>query len=274
MLKFKKTAVCALAAAILTVITGCGTAGTNSDKDAKKPATAAEIYAAALKNDKASKSDDMSMDMKMKMSYGEETVDMSMQYDLKTDYSDKDNIKMAMTGTTNIPGAGSVAVNYIFIKDVIYVDTAGTKCKAKVDLKTAEEIMNIGEDQSSAFLPDGLTDLELTKDGDDNIIKFKLNKDQLNGFMKDIVESSAGNGADINFSDMNGNMVIDSNYNVKSMNINMKATTKAEGVEMAIDMEINAKANSTGGNVKIEAPADADSYTEIDPATLTASQAA
>lgn len=263
-----------ISAFLLTAVTvfAFASCGGGEQGTADKKLTAAEIYKKAVEKQETAETVDMDMNYVINMSSGGESYAINMDMKMKTDLSDKNNIKMGMSSKVNMPELGETAVNYAYIDNTIYVETAGVKYKSAVSAADAEKIMGSAS-ANEMFDLKILSDAKLTKEGTDNIITFNIDKTAFQDIMSDSMGEFAGAGVSYDFSDLSATVVVDKDYNMKSMKISVKASYSAEGTEMSMDMAIDAKINSVGKPVSISAPADAESYTEVSPETLTQSAA-
>lgn len=260
----KKITALFLTAISAVVFASCGTPG-----GADKKLTAEEIYKKASDRHQGAETMDMDIGYAVNVSAAGESYSINMDMKFKSDTSDKENIKLGVSSKMNMPELGEIAMNYAYIDNMIYVETAGVKYKSAVSAADAEKIMGSGSADKLVGI-EGITDAELSKEGTDNVVTFRFDENVFNDLMQDSLGGTAGaEGIDYKFSELKGRAVIDKDYNMKSLKITVKASAAAEGAETVMEMEINAKINSVGQPVSISAPADAESYTEVSPETLT-----
>lgn len=275
----KKFAALLLTAALALSFAACAASGS-----AEKTLTAEEIYLKAAEKQSGAETADMNVDCVINLSSAGESLSMNMSMRMKSDLSDKENVKLGAASKISIPGSGETEMNYAYIGDTIYVEAAGIKYKSAVTPEQAQQI--IGSSPANELMAaDVIKDAELTKDGDDNIISFRFDE----SIYSDIMNDSLGglgetSGISYEFTEFGGSAVIDKDYNMKSLKVAVKATMSSDGtgaaesgsetaeaVEISMDMDI--KINSAGEPVEISAPADAESYIEISPDALTAGAA-
>ena len=247
----------------------------DSGKGAEKVLTAEEIYLKAVEKNKNSKTTDMSVEGNIDIAAAGEIMSFGFQMRAKSDLSDENFIKLGCSTTLNVPEAGETKVNYAFIGDEIYIDSAGLKYKSSVTPEQAREIM--GSSSSNELLEnDAIKNAQLTKDGEDNIITFEFDESIYN----DLIEESLSGVADMNgmgyeIKEISGSVVIDKDFVMKSMKIDfgieMNGADLGSDVEdhtVEMNMEMNIILNSIGEPVDISAPSDKDSYIDVSASEL------
>lgn len=272
------------AALLITAVLTLSFAACTAPGSAEKALTAEEIYLKAAEKQSGAETADMNIDCVINLSAAGESLSMNMSMRAKSDLSDKENVKLGMASKISMPNSGETEINYAYIGDTIYVETAGIKYKSAVTPEQAQEIMG-SSSANEIMTADIIRDAELTKDGDNNIINFSFDESLYNDILKNSL-GSLGNASGISyeFTEFGGSAVIDKDYNMKSLKSTVKAIMSSDGtgaaesgsetaetVEISMDMDI--KINSVGEPVEITAPADAESYTEVSPDALTASAA-
>lgn len=260
----KKISAFLLAAIITLAFAACG-----NPASADKKLTAEEIYKKAADRQQDAETADMDIGYVINVSSAGESYKIDMDMKIKSDTSDKDNIKLGMSSKMKMPELGEISMNYAYIDNMIYVETAGVKYKSAVSAADAEKIMG-GVSASEMVGIESIKEAKLSKESDDNVITFKFDENTFNDIMQGTLgELSGAGGMNYKFSELNGRAVIDKDYNMKSLKMTVKATAAADGNEMVMEMEIDIKINSVGQPVSISVPSDAESYTEVSPETLT-----
>lgn len=245
------------------------------DKIGQKALTAEEIYLKAVEKNKNSKTSDMSLNSTIGIVVNGEAMNFDLQMRAKSDFSDENNVKLGLSTTVNIPETGETKINYAFIGDEIYIDSAGLKYKSSVTPEQAKEIM--GSSSSTKVIEtDAIKNAQLTKDGEDNIITFEFDESIYNDLIKENLSGiSQTDGFSYELTKMSGSAVIDKDYVMKSMKLTMGVVMSGaaeynygeeQTAEMNLEMDITL--NSIGEPVDISAPADKESYMDVSAEAL------
>lgn len=257
----KKLSMFMMAAVLIAVFSACSVTG-------KEKLTAEEIYKKAAEKQQEVTTADMDVIYTVNMSSAGESTQMDMNMKIRSDLSDKDNIKLGVSSEISAPGTESINMNYAYIDNMIYVDTAGLKYKSAVSAADAEKITG-STSANNIFAIENIIDAELTKDGDDSIVTFQFDEKAFNDIMKDNMGALAGaEGVSYNFTEFSGRAVIDKDYNMKSVKLMMGFTLSENETEVTISADVDVNINSVGKPVSISAPSDAENYTEVSPDTL------
>ncbi len=282
-MKWKTMLAGVLCAALLTAtLAGCnGEGGSSAPSDdnnsavtttttaAPKPEqTPEELYETALESMEEIESLDMGMTMKMTISGGDESQDINMTYDMKTQKIDDATLNMELSSSTVIPGLDEpIESKFVYVDGWLYVLAMNEKGKMEMDLPTAQDTIESSMDLSAMTdMPQAtlLKDIKEEKQGDDTIISYTMDGAEMGQQMGDMLNALLGSD-ETSMSNVtaSGTLTVDKDNMVKSMTMKLGMTANIDGADTAIDIETTTTVKAVNSDVVVNAPADADTYPEM-----------
>ncbi|MCB6366751.1 S-layer homology domain-containing protein [Intestinibacillus massiliensis] len=231
-----------------------------------------EYESAATKQNDVSK---MAMDMDMAMSAklnGKDFMTMKSKMAIKAnmDLEDLNKSKMAMDGTMDIEMDKSLVENeadaklsqdlkYYYTDGNMYMQLGEDKVKMPMDFSQAQAMINSTKGVSSEPVS---AIKALTKSGDTYTVEYApaVMNSMMDTMLKGMNMDAVMQGVTFKMDTFKMNATVKDGM-VSAMDMAMGMTAGAEG--QALDMDITVKANvtATGDSVKVELPADLDTYT-------------
>lgn len=254
----KKFLALALSAAMALSLTACG--GSSKPKDPK------EVYAAAVKKNAELKSMDMSTKMNMKITMGEQTMDMDMDMNILMDQVNTDKMKYYAETKTTSEGQ-SMDMTIFYTDGYYYMDAMGQKIKYQMDL---EKMMEQVEQNSVGGEIDveWLKDLTLKEEGDNQILTFTADPDKMDSFVQEYMSSLGATAGvedmEMTIKDVSGEYVINKEGYYTAMKMTMDIDVSAQGQTMNMIMDMDATINNPGKEVTVDLPS-TDGYEEVSP---------
>ena len=282
-MKWKTMLAGVLCAALLTAtLAGCnGEGGSSAPSDdnnsavtttttaAPKPEqTPEELYETALESMEEIESLDMGMTMKMTISGGDESQDINMTYDMKTQKIDDATLNMELSSSTVIPGLDEpIESKFVYVDGWLYVLAMNEKGKMEMDLPTAQDTIESSMDLSAMTdMPQAtlLKDIKEEKQGDDTVISYTMDGAEMGQQMGDMLNALLGSD-ETSMSNVtaSGTLTVDKDNMVKSMTMKLGMTANIDGADTAIDIETTTTVKAVNSDVVVNAPADADTYPEM-----------
>lgn len=244
-------------------------------KEVPKPNDSAAMAAYKAAQEKNAELDSLDADVYayMSMEAGEEIMDMGMDISLKMKGVKSGNLEFVMDGTVDMMET-ELPLSCFYTDGYMYTDTLGMKIKQATPMYEAIETAT-----GTMALPDKetdmITDMQMSMDGEDTVITYRLDTKEFNSFLNDLM------GMDI-FEDLgnsdyqisceigraDGEAVIDKNgyYSRETafVNMDMSITEKESGEKETISyemcMEINI--NNPGEPVEFKIPS-TEGYTDL-----------
>ena len=177
-IRIKKVTALLLSCMLLFSISGC-----------QKKRTAKEVLESSLKQSSKLKDADFSGEASYKIANSEASsssnVTIKMNFDTKS-YStvDKDQLKMSMTSTLNMLGQ-TMDMNMYYSDGYYYMNTNGTKQKIKMDIAGLQKQIQSTTGQTSLSAK-YYKDLKLSEKDGNTVLKYSINNDGLNQYVKDV----------------------------------------------------------------------------------------
>ena len=216
------------------------------------------------------------MNYRITTSYLDETLDMTMDMNIKMRETEDGNIEFLCDGTSNTLGT-EVPIEMFYTGGNMYVDMMGIKYKQPMSLEDAAKQatqldMNLGTDV--------IKGLRMYQNGDTKKLAYNINEDKINEVIQAITGATAetyatlGVGMDMKVNEANGEMTInkDGYYeNMKifmdvTMNITDMETSEVDVMNYKIDMNMDCK--NPGKEVLFELPS-TDGFEELNLLDLT-----
>lgn len=256
----KKLSTILLSAALILSLAGCGKA-----QDPK------EIYDAASKKSQELTSVDASCVMDMNMTQGEETMDISMDMDMKITGVNTDSMRYLMDGTTSTMGQ-SMDTHMYYEAGYCYMDLMGQKVKYAMDLDqiTEQVTQSLG---SSTMDSSYMSDIKAEKDGDNQILTFTADASKMDSYAKELMGTMGDTmdelgDVEYTIKSVTGESVVNKDGYFSSAKVKMDMDMTMEGETVSLTMDMDVTYNNPGQDVEITAPTDLDSYMEVDPSML------
>lgn len=206
--------------------------------------------------------------MKMVLSQGEETMDISMNMDIKmTEINTKDmkylcDTKMSMLDT-------DLDMKMFYTDGYYYVETLGQKMKYSMDYSAMLNKVNRSTMQTTD-LTKYMKDIKATQEDDTTIVTFKLDGEKMTEYIQGIM-SALGTGIDSGvYSGIEGNVetTINKDGYFSEVKMDLILDMNIEGQAMKMNMDMNMVYNNPGKEVKEIKLPDLEGYTEVDPSEL------
>lgn len=256
----KKCLALILSAAMVLSLAACGGGG----KDAKV------IYDEASKKTSELTELDISTTADMKMSQGEETIDMSTSMNIKMIDANKETMKYYAEGKTSAMGQ-DMDMTMFYEDGYYYMDMAGQKIKYPMDIAALMETVKQSTESStmdSAYMKD----IKAKKDGDNQVLTFTMDAAKMDEYVKDIMANmstmTAGmEGVEYTIKEASGDAVVSKDGYFTSVNVKMVMEMSMQGETISVDMDTKSVYNNIGQPVELPA-VDLEGYTEVDPAAL------
>jgi hypothetical protein len=242
----------------ISVALGLGACSNSSDKNVKPSGDASNPYQIlAAENEKLNTADGISMNLDLGMQFSSGGTDMEMQTtgDAKINKVDKEmemNQKISLQGQEN--------AIHIWYKDGYMYADAGSAGKGKQVMQFEDAFSQAGtlvnfpesaiKDQSSKEVADGT---ELT---------FNVGGSALKDYAANALSQLGSDGSNVDFADATIVVLISKDGSISAENFTMAFTIEAAGEELTANMTVNYT-DIKFGAVKIEFPADLDSYIEM-----------
>lgn len=248
-----------LSVGMMLAFAGCGSG-----------ADGAAIYEAANKKMEELNSLDVSYTMEMKMKNGEETMDISSSMNMKMDsINSAENLRILGEGTTSAEGQ-DIDTKMYYENGYYYMEAAGQKFKYAMDfeamLETAEQ--SVGGNMDVAYMKE----VKVTKSGDNQILTFTGDASKMDAYVQEMMASMGTmggmEGVSYTIKEISGEATVNKDGYFSNVKIKMSMDMSMGSESISIDMNMDQVYNNIGQPANITAPADLDSYMEIDPALL------
>ena len=176
-IRIKKVTALLLSCMLLFSISGC-----------QKKRTAKEVLESSLKQSSKLKDADFSGEASYKIANSEASsssnVTIKMNFDTKLQTVDKDQLKMSMTSTLNMLGQ-TMDMNMYYSDGYYYMNTNGTMQKIKMDIAGLQKQIQSTTGQTSLSAK-YYKDLKLSEKDGNTVLKYSINNDGLNQYVKDV----------------------------------------------------------------------------------------
>lgn len=234
-------------------------------------APASERIETAMKKMSDSKVVDSDTTMKMVMSMQGMTIEVPMTMKIKSDMRDEKAPAMSVDMEMSIMGE-TMKVGICYVDGTAYLDMMGSKIKTDAtDSELGDIFGSAGVDADAStelfFDSEMINKAEITEEKDGSFtakvtIDGKEYKDDIMEEIGSIVDS-LGDAGDIEIGDaVVVTIGVDKDDNVVSYSMKINLKMNIEGVSTDATVDVDMKFNVVGNDFKIEAPADADSYTD------------
>lgn len=255
-IRIKKVTALLLSCMLLFSISGC-----------QKKRTAKEVLESSLKQSSKLKDADFSGEASYKIANSEASsssnVTIKMNFDTKLQTVDKDQLKMSMTSTLNMLGQ-TMDMNMYYSDGYYYMNTNGTKQKIKMDIAGLQKQIQSTTGQTSLSAK-YYKDLKLSEKDGNTVLKYSINNDGLNQYVKDVTSQMTtvtGGSNSIKISSLTGTKTLnDKDLPVKeSIQMVMESGDNETG---SITLKMNLTYHDHGKSVTVTLPDDLNTYQEI-----------
>lgn len=253
---------------LLSVLMVLSLIGCSKSKETKKSLDPATIYEDAVKKTADLKDMDGTTTMKMVMSQGDETMDISMNMDIKMTGINTEDMKYLCDSKMSMLGM-DLDMKMFYTDGYYYIESLGQKMKYPMDYSAVLDKVNESTMQTTD-LSKYMKEIKATQEGDNTIVTFQLDGEKMKEYIKDIM-SDFGNGIDSSlYSGIEGNVetTINKDGYFSAVKMSLVLDMNIEGQVMKMNMDVDMVYNNPGKAVKaIELP-DLEGYTEVDPSEL------
>lgn len=226
-----------------------------------------EVYSDAMKKNAELTSMDVTIGMVMDMTFGEESMNMNMEMDMKADGYETDDIKYLMTSKTAADGQ-EVEMTMFYTDGYFYMDAMDQKLKYAMD---PEDISEQAGASTSGMEVDveWLSDIALEEQGEDKRITFTGDPELMASYVEEVLAGTGTgmDGMEMNVKSVTGECLVGSDGYFKSEKLVMEIELAVEEETASMVMDMSLTYNNPGQPVTIEIPS-TDGYTEIDASML------
>ncbi|MUB66004.1 hypothetical protein GNE07_23570 [Hungatella hathewayi] len=255
----KKVLALLLSAAMVLSMAGCG-----GGKDART------IYDEASKKTSELKDMDLTTNVAMTMSQGDQTIDVTTAMDIQMTGANTEDMRYLATGKTSMAGQ-DIDMSMYYEGGYYYMETMGQKIKYAMDLNQLMEQVKQsteGANMESSYMKE----ITAKKDGENQRLTFTADAEKMDAYVQDIMSSmgtaAAGmEGVTYKIKEASGEAVVNKDGYFSSMKIKMLMDMEVQGETISIDMDTDAVYRNPGQVVTLAAPS-LDGYQEVDPAAM------
>lgn len=251
----KKVLALLLTGAMALSLAGCG--GQNAKK----------IYDDAAKKTAELDSMDVSSVIAMKMAQGEETIDISMDMDMKISGINTDSMKYQADANTNMMGQNQELSMY-YENGYYYMDAMGQKIKYAMDLDAMMEQIKQSTEGSSMD-SSYLKDIQAKKDGENQNLTYTVDATKMDSYLQDIMSQMGtdAEGVTYNIKEASGEAVVNKDGYISRQKVKMVFEMELQGETISMDMDVDSTYNNPGQTVEVTTP-NLEGYEEVDASAL------
>ena len=259
----KKVLALLLSAAMVLSMAGCG-----GGKDART------IYDEASKKTSELKDMDLTTNVAMTMSQGDQTIDVTTAMDIQMTGVNTEDMRYLATGKTTMAGQ-DIDMSMYYEGGYYYMETMGQKIKYAMDM---DQIMKQVKQytENGALEAEYMKDIQAKKEGDNTILTFSVDPAKMDTYLKDVMESmgQAMPGMDatqITIKSADGDLTVNKQGYYTAMNMVMDMEMTMQGETIGLKMEMAATINEPGKTVEVTLPS-TEGYQEIDASLVNPQQ--
>ena len=226
-----------------------------------KNADPKEVFDAAVKKNSELTSLDMDTTMKMTMTQGEETMDITVDMNMKMSNMNEDSMQYLADTKTSLMGQSMDA--RIFYKDgYYYMDGMGQKIKYPMDLNSM--IASVEQTTAAADLaPSLMKSLSVREEGENRVLSYVADPAKMNAYVQDALKPLLGSmDVGMIIREVKGEYVINKDDYYMSMNMYMVMDMSSYGETLRIIMLLEGNFNNPGQPVNLELPS-TDGYSDL-----------
>lgn len=250
-----------MALALVLGLAACGGGG-------DKAQTPQEVYAAALAKMNELGGMDASMDMTMNMSDGTDSMDITMEADIRIQDMNKDTMVLDMSMDMGVMGM-TMTVQAYYADGYYLMDMMGQKMKYAMSLDEATEQASMVQEMNV----EALGEIEMTEADGVKTLSYSVDaakmEDGAGEYLSVLENMGLGDLAEsgMTYETISGTMVVNQDGYIQSNSMSMSGSIEESGQKMDFTLDISITYNNPGQDVQIELP-NADEYMEIDPSML------
>ncbi|MFT4107638.1 MAG: hypothetical protein QM657_17945 [Lacrimispora sp.] len=251
----KKVLALLLTGAMALSLAGCG--GQNAKK----------IYDDAAKKTAELDSMDVSSVIAMKMIQGEETVDISMDMDMKISGINTDSMKYQADANTTVMGQNQ-EISMYYEGGYYYMDAMGQKIKYAMDLDAMMEQIRQSTEGSSMD-SSYLKDIQAKKAGENQNLTYTVDATKMDSYLQDIMGQMGtdAEGVTYNIKEASGEAVVNKDGYISKQKVKMVFEMELQGQTISMDMDVDSTYNNPGQTVEVTTP-NLEGYEEVDASAL------
>lgn len=254
----KRMAVLVMSAALAFTVAGC------AKKDPKA------LYTEAVKKNQELSGMDMSSVVKMTMTQGEESIDVSVDMNFQMADINTDKMKYVASGTTSLMGE-SIETSMFYTDGYYYMDMMGQKMKYAMDMDQLMEQVKQTTENGNLNV-EYMKDIQAKKDGDNTILTFTTDPAKMDEYVKEVMGSMGStmpgmDQADFTINVVDGELTVNKEGYYTNMKMNMDMEVSVMGETMGLKMEMTADIHDPGKTVEVTLP-DTEGYQEIDASLM------
>lgn len=229
-----------------------------------------EVFDAAVKKNSEMTSMDMNTTTQMKITQGEESIDMTVDMAMKMAGLNTEGMKYYAETKTSMMGQ-NIDMTLFYTDGYYYMDAMGQKVKYPMDLTAIMESVKKST-ESTNLSSDQMKDVQLKAEGDNQILTFTGDPEKMSTYINDMMASmgqAASNleGVEMTIKEVNGTYTVNKDGYYTDMTMKMVLDMTMQGETVSMEMDVTGKINNPGQEVAVELP-DTEGYQEIDPALL------
>lgn len=210
-----------------------------------KKADPKEVFDAAVKKNSELTSLDMDTTMKMTMTQGEETMDITVDMNMKMSNMNEDSMQYLADTKTSL---------------------MGQKIKYPMDLTELMESVKQST-ESTNLQSEQMKEITMAKEGDSTILTFTADPEKMNAYLSEVMGSMSGmgtmDGMEMTFKEASGTYTVNKDGFYTDMTMKMSVDMAMEGESISMVLDLTGKVNNPGQDVTVELP-DTDGYTEVE----------
>ncbi len=247
---------CLLTLAVMVTATGC------------ESTSPEEIYNTAMNSFSEVEYVDMSTSTDMTMSMPSAGVDMevTMDMEIKGDYSDKENIKFQADTKMSMMGM-DIEMDTFYVDGYQYMEMMGQKMKVATPI---DEYMSTINAQHHIILAEEMKEFSMEEVDDNYVFTYVANEEKLQEMVSDVMDTM-GTGmtaedmgeVDITVNSMSGSATITAEGEILAQTIDMDIDMTVEGETVGLVMTMESTINSINQPLEITIP-NTDDYVEVD----------
>lgn len=255
MKKFIRTAALVMSTVMVFSMTAC----------AKKEDPKA-VYDAAVKKNAELTSMDMDTTMKMTMTQGEQTMDVTVDMNMKMSNLNQDTMSYLAETKTSTMGQ-SMDATIFYTDGYYYMDGINQKIKYPMDL--TEIMKSVKEStETTSLTSDQIKDISMKKEGENTLLTFTGDPEKMNSYIDDVMGSMTGMGAgmegvEMSIKEVSGTYTINKDGYYTDMTMKMSVDMTNDGETISMDLDMTGKVNNPGQDVTFELPS-TEGFTEME----------
>lgn len=261
----KKLTAIATALTLCLALAGCG--GNNGGTAGANDQSAYEVYTAAAEAMESITALEAKTVMDIHMEAEGEALDMAMTGVIKEIMHSDTDIELSMVMTTEAMGQ-EMDVTAYYKDGKYYMETMGQAFVMELPIETAMEQANV---ESFQFDETAVKDQKVTKEADGTVLSFTLDGAALNDLISEQLGdmmSQLGSDTSYDYGDVTFSALVDDEGALRTTDMAFSFEMTIAGTTVPVEAVMTMEYVAFNDDVTIEAPADTDSYMEIDASAL------